>query len=322
MARPAKLLTEDNLLKIKNDSFIGMIDTNYIQKEYSFSKKTAERAIKKLNLIHTDQYIINMIKEYLDGSTAQELAKKYNTSDVNINAILRRRNIERRGTSYIANYHYFDIIDTEDKAYFLGFIWADGCIRQVTKNSYQLEIGLKDTDIEVLHLFNKYMESSFPIAFYKQQHKNHNGCKLQITSTKIFNDLHKYGIVPNKTNSTNIPKNIPSCLMHHFIRGFFDGDGCIGVTDTGYPSILFATSKEMCEWLQKIFNFGNITKKTNSDICYSYDIHGREKCKIIFDFLYKDSSIYLKRKRNKFDIVKWVKPFRKDKGIKKIKYEK
>ena len=155
-----KLLTDENLNNILNDSYDGMIDQTIIMYKYNFSQKTAERALKKLGLYHTYAKNINQIKDFKSGMTSQEIAKKYNTSDVNINAILRRRDIERRGTSYVSDTHYFDIIDTEDKAYFLGFIYADGCLFR-----NELKINIHKQDIDILEKLKLFMNSNSKIHF-------------------------------------------------------------------------------------------------------------------------------------------------------------
>lgn len=309
MARPTKLLTEDNLLKIKNDSFIGMIDINYIQKEYNFSKKTAERAIKKLKLIHTDQYIIDMIKEYLNGSSAQELAKKYNTSDVNINAILRRRGIERRGVQYISNTHYFDNIDTEDKAYYLGFIYADGCL---SKN--ELKISIKSCDIDILEKLKRYMNSSHNI-FIKISTNSFNNKQteiaiLGIAHKNIKNALNKHGVISNKTFKIQWPSTIENQnLYKHFIRGYMDGDGSFTKDKNNRYSIQFCGTIEFLESL-KLFLEENLDINCNKNLYKRWPerntnirqltISGKNNVKTVLSWLYKDSCVYLDRKYNKY----------------------
>ncbi len=299
MARLAKLITEDNLQKIKNDSFLGMIDTNYIQAEYSFSKKTSERAIKKLSLIHTSQYIIDIIKKYLNGFTAQELAKKYNTSDVNINAILRRRNIERRGTSYIADYHYFDNIDTEDRAYFLGFIYADGCFH---KNSLKISIHKKDVDI--LEKLKIYMKSNHNIYISNKE----NTSTICITNRNWKTRLEKHGIVPNKTFKIQFPK-LSKELYRHFIRGYIDGDGSFTCDKNKRYSIQICGTIDFLESLKEFFE-ENLDIKCNNKLynrwpgrdtnIRSLVISGKYNVLTVLVWLYKDSIIYLDRKYDKY----------------------
>ena len=121
--------------------------------------------------------------------------------------------------TYNFNKDYFQKIDTEDKAYFLGFIVADGCI---SEKSNSVQIIQKETYI--LEEFKKYIEFNGPV--YKDEYRGIS-C-ITVNSSKTKKDLENLGITPNKTMIVKYP-NISEHLQNHFIRGVFDGDGCISL---------------------------------------------------------------------------------------------
>lgn len=113
------------------DSFISSLPSmNYCKhqfsKEYGVSESTAERLFKKNGIVHTSPRNVEIINRYLAGERTMSLVKEYGMSQVNFNALLRYRGVEPRYSHYKADYSFFDEIDTEAKAYFLGFIYADG----------------------------------------------------------------------------------------------------------------------------------------------------------------------------------------------------
>lgn len=143
----------------------------------------------------------------------------------------------RNGVVPAINHHIFDSINTEEKAYWLGFIWADGCILNVKedKPNYAFELGLSVKDIEHLRKFCKF--ANVPENKIKVRKNNGLGkdkefylCRIQISSKHLWNVLNNYGCCPNKTNNENFPSisifSEPK-LISHFIRGVFDGDGWV-----------------------------------------------------------------------------------------------
>lgn len=112
-------------------------------------------------------------------------------------------------------------------AYILGFITADGCIMKNKRGAYFLEI--QSIDKEILSKIRKALKSNLIIGEYQPKNKNHNKrYRLQIGSKKIFNDLIKLGITPKKSKTIKLPK-ISNKYFSHFLRGYFDGDGCVNV---------------------------------------------------------------------------------------------
>lgn len=220
-------------------------------------------------------------------------------------------------SNYKYNKDYFEVIDSEDKAYWLGFLYADGCICRTYKNDklryMHLEIQLCDEDKGHLLKFSSCIESNVPI---KEKVTSCNGneyksSRLTICSRKMCYDLIDHGCVPRKTYGVRLPseKDVPKLYMRDFLRGFFDGDGCICTTTmggkphielnlTGIKDMLidissFLYDEGVIQRLPKIHN------DSRSKACSIY-FYGYDNIKEILDYLYKDSKTYLDRKYKKY----------------------
>lgn len=141
------------------------------------------------------------------------------------NKILQKHNIRKRTrTEQIRQYKidesYFERIDTVDKAYWFGWMCADGTNRKEL-NGFAINLNVKDT--EALEKFKACLKSEHPIQYVP----SHNQNKLTISSVKMSRDLKNLGCIPNKSLVFELPRHIKEELFHHFVRGIFDGDGCI-----------------------------------------------------------------------------------------------
>lgn len=169
-----------------------------------------------------EQNIIDMykIKKHLGL-----IREYYNTSVENIKEILHKYNFNTSKKVVPLNENYFEYIDSNDKAYWLGFISADGCIH---KNKYKLSFCIKDSDI--LQKFNIAISSGHPIRYYesydKRTLKTYSQYSLQICSKKFCNFIKSHGVDENKSKIFDFPK-IEEQYYSHFIRGLYDGDGSI-----------------------------------------------------------------------------------------------
>ena len=156
----------------------------------------------------------------------KELCDKFNLCNVTIIKILNKYNIKRYNRTKLfspqLDEHYFENIDNEEKAYFLGLIVSDGCIYSQNIRSSMVTITLQDCDKYILERFIKCIKSNKHIT------SDGRGCfEIQILSDIMVNDLRKYGLFENKSLHTIFPKNLPKDLYCHFIRGLIDGDGSI-----------------------------------------------------------------------------------------------
>ena len=254
----------------------------------------------------SDSEKLEIINQRKIGITEKEISKKFDISLRQYYNLLKLNNIEQKSkvVRYKFNEDYFETIDTEDKAYFLGFIVADGCISDKTNT---IKIIQKETDI--LYEFKRYINSD-GIVFTS---KNRDISSFGISSAKTKNDLEKLGIHSNKTMVVKYPI-IPDDLQNHFMRGVFDGDGCITLrTDKrdnqqrGQVNICSGSHDFIKEYYDKLVLFANLSGK-NKIRCPKGTYHvvdwgGLSDVDNIYNYLYKDSNIYLKRKKETFDKV-------------------
>jgi intein-encoded DNA endonuclease-like protein len=203
---------------------------------------------------------------------------------------------------------YFEKIDTSEKAYFLGLLMADGW---VGKNV--VAISLQEKDKEILEKFIFYIKYKKSLSFKKKQKDTwQNQYTLHLNSKKITKDLYNLGIVPNKTEKATFPtkEQVPEYLQSHFIRGYFDGDGCIGIyskkNNINYSFSIIGTNN-IIENIKQILikNCDLNTNKTSNKYGISIINYGAKKDLIkIREYLYKDSKdLFLTRKKEKFDKI-------------------
>lgn len=193
----------------------------------------------------------------------------------------------------------FDKIDTEEKAYWLGFIFADGYI---TTNEKRFGITLQARDVGHLHKFNRFMECKDNNVNYHPKNtpeKIYDLYTWTIRNDHLWESLNSLGCVPNKSLILKFPdKKIFSdeSLIRHFIRGYFDGDGCVCFTNKSKLIGLLGTK----EFLEEVVKYlpGNL--KINFYRNQTYQIGTTtHKAVDVLHYLYDDSTIYLNRKYEK-----------------------
>ncbi|MEG0297282.1 MAG: NUMOD1 domain-containing DNA-binding protein [Clostridium sp.] len=202
---------------------------------------------------------------------------------------------------------YFQKIDTERKAYWLGFLYADGCVHDYSENQNYLHIHLHPDDRYLLEAFVKDLKSDRIVS------TNDRGyAVLVVNSNRIGKDLIKLGCVPRKSNILKFPTNdiVPKPLIKDFIRGYMDGDGCISTymklkKGRNVPSFIceikFIGTYDMLDGINRYFNSQKeILINKHSPTTYQISFAGR-KYRNIVDSLYKDATIYMTRKKEKWD---------------------
>ena len=257
----------------------------------------------------TDEQVAYIIDKYQNENyTLKQLGKEFNCSYGTIRNLLNKHNISSRGNKqgYPRNEFYFSKIDTPEKAYWLGFLYADGCV--TVKN----EINLNITDEEHIKKFKQAIGAINHKITKTIDNRFKNAKPLYFFSIKdkqLHTDLIKWGCVPQKSlQLTKIP-NIPRDYVSHFIRGYFDGDGSLHyLQGTNNFRISFLGTKEFLQDIQKELNI-NQTISLGTGKTYYFQIAGRKQVVKILNYLYKDSneSIRLDRKYQKYlDCLKWA----------------
>lgn len=250
------------------------------------------------------------------GLSVVEISKQINRHNQFVTNCLKRENkFIKKETEYKRKYsvdiNFFKEINTEEKAYIIGFICADGHIDRKTN---RIRIQLATYDEDILEKIKIALKSSHPISrgIFENPYKNSNNklcykSLLNISSVELVKSL---SFIPdNKTYSLNssIINNIPKDLIRHFLRGYFDGDGNIlyGIKySSGYKYLIqIAGNKEFLEnTFQKYFPSNNkLYYYKTSRQCHSWKLSSREQVSKFLEYLYKDSNIYLDRK---FEIYK------------------
>lgn len=168
------------------------------------------------------------------------IRKYYPKSGANtVHKILKNREVRaiqqrafKLGVKYLQyNKEFFDKIDTIEKAYWLGFLYADGYV--TSDNRWGVELGYEDYD----HLQNLLYAFSYSGNLKTRTRNGIKSCSFLINNKYMSSSLISNGVIPNKTYSLVFPnKNIlPQDMLSHFIRGFFDGDGCAYITQNTKP---------------------------------------------------------------------------------------
>lgn len=210
------------------------------------------------------------------------------------------REVRYSGVSkYTCNFNYFKEIDSEHKAYWLGYILADGGIEKMNCNSKRLNFCIQRSDSPHLEKFKDAIESSHPISFGSTSittHGTYENATLRIASTELCDSLMTHNILPNKSMVEKMPTAVPPELMKHFWRGVIDGDGSISgqkITQLhliGSSEVLLAFRDFSKSISPKIRAKTRISGR-NTVFCIS----GTNALKVIHE-LYSDSNIHLDRK--------------------------
>lgn len=255
------------------------------------------------------------VLEWYNKKTTREIAEHLGYTTKKINDFAYGKGLIREISRYAVNQNYFKKIDTANKAYWLGFLYADGCIslknKDIKTGGSLLEITLQADDVDILKRFKMSISSNSPIK-EKLVKGKYPSVRLCICNTEICRDLEKLGCTPKKSLTLTFPNKsqVPDDLIPHFIRGYFDGDGNVyrGDDKNFSPKISFVGTKEfLCEILNIAENCIGLTrvsmqqKKGNKS--YQIQWGGFSNLKSWEEYLYNyEDIIYLPRKREKFYI--------------------
>lgn len=272
---------------------------------------------------YSDEQIQNFHQKYLEchNLSLTTFAKKNNLVSYSLRAGFKRLNLEiipqqitRR--KFPINENFFEIIDTEEKSYMLGFLYADGCNHE---QHHKIEVSLAKQDEDILIKFSKLLlDGNINVKEYDDR------VGLYLINRKISDDLKKLGCTARKTFILKFP-DLPKHLLHHFVRGYFDGDGMLTIivrndkpSKPQIASFSIVSTKEMLEEIGKfIADMGihfeinkRFPEKNNNN--FTLRVSGNQQIKKVCDFLYKDATIYLDRKHEAYlHLLEMSKSFRK-----------
>ena len=253
-----------------------------------------------------------IISDYNNGYGTNYIADKYNLHRSTIQRCLQRNNVELRRVSPYSHYnvHFFDTY-TPESCYWAGFIAADGYIRD-------------DRDATTIHLCNDDINHLYKIKELTSYEGNISNskreCSIMFSGKWFGKKLYEtFCLTPRKTHKVIISEKIPPDMLRHYVRGYFDGDGCISDTQ-GYPQINFSSGSEIIlKQLIEIFQDIGIYLQTKEGKPKIHGIQIDYKCSNamkILKWMYEDSTYLtrLDRKYNKY--LSYL-----NKKYDKIKYE-
>lgn len=329
--------SSNNLIKDKNVRVYHMSKTLTIeQKKYiedNYSTMNTNDMCKVLNLEY------NQIKSYANNLKLKKdfefltykpkifemCLKENNSNEYNVNNYINK-SIEPKISDdelykskygkYYVNQDYFKKIDNEFKAYWLGFLYADGCNRIKRKNNkteYVLALTLASVDKTHINKFLNSLQSDSIIRDYDVflNDKTFKSSNIGICNKQICEDLNILGCTPNKSLSLSFPskQQLPEEFIRDFIRGYFDGDGSIHINlKKRKVSLSFVGTQDFLLSIQKIINnelginfMALQQQKGNKSYQFAYG--GIYDCSLIYNYLYNDCNIYLDRKLEKFNTL-------------------
>lgn len=275
--------------------------------------------MKILNLKNDD-----IIKLFNEGLSSEKIAQKLGAKRSTIERRKRILGLKRSNSFYkkkLVDENFFHKIDTEKKAYWLGFLFADGNVqhRKTKTGNGSFIIKLAVQDKEICDNFLKDINANFETKTFLEKNtydpKNKREVyHVEIFSKTMFDDLVFHGCVPKKSLILKFPTTIPKKLISHFIRGYFDGDGYNTIstainknkTNTIYYTCAcgFNGTYEFLitlnDYLPIKLNIHKEQRNSNTNT-YFASKSGGKNFKIIYDYLYKDATVYLNRKKSKFE---------------------
>lgn len=258
-----------------NVSIDDIIDKYHCEEKYIRNILKENEIDRKYHTFQNELYQ-RIIKLYQDGFTYNQITEQLLIHEPVIRKTLKKNNIKTRSYSdnnrrYYRNQHYFDEINTPNKAYVLGILFADGC-NHIEHNA--ITISLQEEDIDTLRAIKNELSYGGPIRENNLNDKNPNWKNqriLVINDQYLSQRLEELGIVNNKSLIVKHPDYLSNELIPHFIRGYFDGDGCICNMDKFKDtSLSIVGTVDMCQWIENFILSNNIS-------CY-YDKSADKRC--------------------------------------------
>jgi len=264
--------------------------------------------MRKLTEIDCD----NICDDYLLGLSYNLLSEKYNICTWSIWNVLKKNNIKSRIRKHSCNEDYFEKIDSNEKAYWLGLLFADGYVRKRKqfngkhKQGGIVGISLKNGDEYLLEKLIIDLGSTYKLT--KQIKDEFLSYKLEVNSSKMVDDLIDLGCVPNKSLKL-LPPILTDEFISHFIRGYFDGDGSVYISDEKHwrnnkisPVIhfRFIGTRAFLNVLDEKVNLSCRIVQAKGSKVYELSYKRNKKAKLFYNYLYKDATIFLERKKDIF----------------------
>jgi hypothetical protein len=242
-----------------------------------------------------------IVARYNAGETIQVLADEYGRNYATMRENLHRwgADMRRRGPprTYTLDESFFDVIDTEAKAYWLGFAFADGGLNVTGAGNWVFRVQLKRSDEGHLYKLRTDLCSDAPVVPYDPTESSY----LDICSVRICNALARYGCVQAKTYTDLHTPELPAeYLYRHFYRGLTDGDGGIRPWPKGHYWIFdtIGSPTLMAEYQAWLVANADLepTKRIAKGITETIQYNGGAQVERIARLLYEKCTVFLDRK--------------------------
>jgi intein-encoded DNA endonuclease-like protein len=320
-----KLISPENKTKII-ELYQSGLGSDTIAKQFDIHPNSVLKLLKKEGVdrrpilrkkiqLSDEPKIVEM---YQQGMSAPEIAEHFDVAHTMILRYLEKNGIDRRSAEechriYPIREDFFDAIDTQEKAYFLGFLYADGG-NNIDANFVRVDLARKDKDILEKLVSLIYLED--PLQHIKDQDRKkiHKGedvvyytSYFDICSKYICHKLEELGCGAKKSLILNFPEwLVDPELQRHFIRGYYDGDGGVFLTDikTRSASTKMVSTIEFCRSMSDIVmngtgvQFGDPYNDVEGKNVYTIRLSGNRQIATFLNWLYKDATIFLNRKYN------------------------
>jgi len=237
------------------------------------------------------------------------IAKKFECYPQPVINLLKRYNVYNPKIINQGNVRYFQNIDSNIKAYFFGFITADGCIKDNGSGSKGLSITIHRKDQCILDKLKSEIGCDNPIMYittkmsHSEELKDH--VRLNIFNRDLYEDLCNLGLTERKsTTMPSLINNIDEKFRNSFILGYFDGDGCVhlptSIRNLNSIVVSFRGTHDFLADIPKHLNIDSFSlNKDKSKNCSSLSFSARSNV-IKFFNIYNDNDFFLTRKYNKF----------------------
>ncbi len=234
---------------------------------------------------------------YVLGHSTKQIAALYQVDGGTIYDRLKQMGITFRSPSeskrlFTLNEAAFAGVETEETAYWLGFLYADGC---VLAKRHAVQLALKEEDRVHVEAFRAFLSADYPISI---DHRR-KAVRITISSASLYANLVALGCTPRKSMALTMPP-LPGHLLHHFVRGYFDGDGS-AYFGGGAPTMSFVGNKSFLEQIKSTIdqatNAGGRLYPHAQRQAWYLVYRGQFKVPVVRGWLYQDATIWLARKR-------------------------
>ena len=308
-------MSRKKILDSDYEKIVDMYSSGMTQQDianvYNCSKHSVHMFMKRMNICvrpngFTEYDAKVMYEMHKNGMSMDNIAEHFDSCRHTIGRTLKRYGFNVDRIKYHCDDNYFDVIDTKEKAYILGLLWADGC-NDTSLGKIQLQ--LQERDVGILEAINELINNDRPLYFTPLHDKNpnwQNTYTLVLKSYHMSEVLNNYGMIPRKSLVLEFPSCLDKSLYRYFILGYFDGDGNISYNiDTKALNVSIVGTRMFLKVIQDICKDLNIktflcSKNDDDSKIYTLGIANKKDRIDFLNWIYSESTIKIERKYLKY----------------------